>query len=153
MKAYLINSSAQTITEVEYKNSAELRTLIGARWLNVAKGWNDGTTLYVDDEGLSKTPHIGFMVPGNCWPLCSNGIVVGPELDEDDQIGGDGVVLTRDPGITIEALRAKVTFMTEDDVRRWALANNKEPAVIVSGTVVARVGEVFSQDDLNELPF
>ena len=94
MKAYLINAAAQTITEVEYHNSAELRTLVGARWLDIAKAWNDGTTLYVDDEGLSKSPHIGFMVPGNCWPLCSNGIVVGPELDEDDQPPFDGGVGT-----------------------------------------------------------
>jgi hypothetical protein len=43
----------------------------------------------------------------------------------------------------MNALRAEIRFMTGPEVKRWALANANEPAMIIDGHVVERVGTMF----------
>jgi uncharacterized protein DUF3846 len=109
MKAYWINATAQTISAVEYSGLADLHRMIDG-YIELAKMWPDRTVLYVDEEGLFKQRTAWFSIAGKSEPLAGNGVVVGPEI-------GDSAA-TADPGLTLEALRGEVRFLTAGTITR-----------------------------------
>jgi hypothetical protein len=141
MRAFQIDAVAQTVAEVEYSTLADLQALVGGS-IEIAKTWPDGTTLFVDENGLAKPAGPEFWVVGNPWPLGSLGVVVGPELPEEFW-GDEDTLSTAPPGMTIDALRAEITFKSREQAAAWAKANASEPAAIVNDEVVARVGDIY----------
>lgn len=150
-QAILIDAAARTITAVEYEPSKLLQFLQAAvgGYIEVAASWTDGDVLFVNEEGLLRPTAHWFKLSGKDQPLNGNGIVVGPELEPDD----DGVELgNAPPGITVDALSALVRFMSAHEVSAWAKANASDPAASMSfwnddGTVettaLGSVGALF----------
>jgi hypothetical protein len=103
------------------------------------RGLREEDQLYVDEEGLLKPQNGFFRWRGYDQPLAGKGLVVGGELT-----GLDDVWMGwRDPDTTREEVLAGVTFLDREEVRRWVLANQREPSMTI--TVVERDGSVHTQ--------
>jgi hypothetical protein len=116
MKAFLIDPIAKTITEVEHKTEGEDGGLhdiyrhIGCDLVDVVR-LQDGDGIYVDDEGLLKSPS-----PDSFWAM--------PELyGEEAAWTGKGLVLGSDakgdstePKITLDELKRIVVFLVPDQL-------------------------------------
>ena len=111
-KALWINSSTQQITSVECNGLVDMRKYVGGS-ICFAMSWITGDVLYVDDEGLLKPQDHFFMLPDCQNPLAGNGIIVGPEVEEDDKWW------TEDTTIIRENLR--ITWMNREQAWRWAV--------------------------------
>jgi hypothetical protein len=149
MKAYLIDSAAQTITEIEYSGLAALQSLIGG-YIEVAWTWQNGDVVYVDEEGLLKPQSAFFRLAPrrDGQPLAGNGVLVGREQAAKN---ADGYI-TLPPTTSLDALRSQVQFLSYEQVQAWAKGNASEPAVVVSSQspdgretrdVVARFGRLY----------
>lgn len=107
MKAFLINPTTQTITEVEQNGLHDLYNLISCQTVTavpVESGSSD--TVYVDDNALSVTPQPPvFQING--YKLAGNGVVVGI-TDEDGE--------DTEPNISLEGLQRKVTFLGDVEI-------------------------------------
>jgi hypothetical protein len=79
----------------------DLHRLIGG-YLEVAHAWPTGDVLYVDEEGLFKSPHHWFRVEGAHQPFAGNGVVVGREIGNTAD--------TYPPIITVDQLADIVSF-------------------------------------------
>ena len=103
MKAYWINATEQTVSEVEYTGIADLQRMVGG-YIEVAVQWPSGDVLFVDEEGLLKGPSVGFRIPERTdQPLAGNGVLVGREI-------GD-TANTEPPKMPLEQLRVRVMFL------------------------------------------
>lgn len=112
MKAILIDAAKREIREVEYQPIAiatdvlTLQQHIGG-FIEAAYRWDNCDVLYVDEEGLLKQPQHFFSITVRPdQPLAGNGIVVGIEVEDQSATGFH----TEPPSITVEELRAIVTF-------------------------------------------
>ena|SRR5580765_6800409 len=106
-KAYWINSTARTITEVTYETLEDMRRFIGGH-LEAAYQTRSGDVLYVDENGLYKT-NLGFVfVPRQDQILVGNGLFVGREIEADELPMG---YTTLDPTMTLKELGRLVYFV------------------------------------------
>jgi hypothetical protein len=155
MKGYLIDSTQREIREVEYvtqpmESPLSLQSHIGG-YIEVAHGWENGDVLFVDEEGLLKPQLYFFRIDvRQDQPFAGNGVVVGRERTNPatgDYLGTD------DPVISLEALRAAVTWLTRDQVDAWAKGNASEPASAIYfpdengnlvGEVTGHIGELYA---------
>jgi hypothetical protein len=148
MKAILIDSAAREIREVEYKDSTHLRELVGGWIERVSLGLPNGDELFVDEEGMFKPQSAFFMIHGHYMPIAGNGVIVGPEVyDEDGEY-----VRTDPPGCSPRSLAQFVRFMDRVQFDAWTKANASEPAVTFSTIapdgsleteIITRVGTLF----------
>ena len=77
-KAYLINSEARRIDEVEVGDYKDIQNKIGCRIFTVAAYLNDNDALYVDDEGyLNSDVKKGFFYCQQFF--AGNGLLVGAD--------------------------------------------------------------------------
>ena len=151
MKAYLIDSTAREIREVEYHQNQKptLQDHVGG-YIELAYNWSTGEVCYVDEEGLFKPQTGGYWLKGRPdQPMVGNGIVVGAENvnEEGDFLG------TLPPSITIEQLRREVRFITRAEIDAWA-KGNRSPGVaftnfgndgVATTEVIATMEQVFSE--------
>jgi hypothetical protein len=143
MKAYWINATEKTITEVDYSGYPDLKRMVGG-YIQIAKMWPAGEVLFADEEGLLKGPTTWFRIVGHDNPIAGNAVVVGREKRDDS---GD----TEDPTFQLAALQAEVTFLAPEQVAAWARANSSEPAATFTDLdtghteVLGRVGELFGE--------
>ncbi len=140
MKAYWINATDQTVTEVDSTGLSDLQRMVGG-YIEIAKRWDSQDVLFADEDGLMKGGAAGwFRIAGKEQPISGNGVVVGPEDDE----GESG-----EPTFTLAALQAEVVFVTPEQVAAWARANSSEPAISFHfpghDQIFARTGELFGQ--------
>lgn len=122
MIAYWINATTKTIEQIEWAVIEDLHKLIGG-YLEVNKMWPSRDVLYCDEEYLMKTHRddAWFLIAGKEQPIGGNGAVVGPEHEREDESW-----TTLDPVITLDQLRAEVTFLEPAQVAAWAKANSSE---------------------------
>lgn len=110
MKGLLIDSTKREIREVLFDGLRDIQTLIGG-YIEVAYGWENGDTLFVDEEGLLKrgvTELVAFRIPQRPdQALAGNGLLVGREVEGDEYPTGYTNV---DPIMTADELRKLVTF-------------------------------------------
>jgi Domain of unknown function (DUF3846) len=145
MKAYWINATTKTIETVEWNSTDKLRELVGG-WIEINRIWPTGDVLYADEEGLLKGGTTWFRLAGKTNPICGNGILVGPEVPEDDWREW---LSNTDPVLTIEQLAAEITFVTPEQVASWAKANSSNVFAAFTDldtgetTVLGRVGDLF----------
>ena len=125
MKAILIDSKAREIREVSYSRGEDLRGFVGGFIQAVPVRLPNGDTLYVDEEGLFKPQTSFFMFHGHAAPLAGNGVIVGPEIDDEDAEEG---YRTEAPGCSPRSLARFVRFMDRDQFDAWGKANASEPA-------------------------
>jgi len=148
MQAYLIDSTAREIREVDYAQSRSdgptLQDHLGG-YIEGCYYWDTGEVCYVDEEFLFKPQTGGFWIAGRTdQPMMGNGIVVGAEnLTEDGDYLG-----TLPPSFTIEQLRRDVRFVTRAEVDAWSRGNTSPGVAFTSlddGTteVIATMGSLF----------
>lgn len=147
MKALLIDVTTRTVREVEYSNLSDMHRLIGGYIEAVGAPGLSDDTLYVDEEGTFKVKDGFFKVDGYEQPLAGNGLLVGLEYENGDEVG------TFPPATTLAELQAKVRFLTRDQADAWGKAHASEPAVSftsfgpdgVETTVYQRFGSLFAE--------
>jgi len=106
MKAIMINSDIEKVYYCELSNNADQRTAeiydrLNCRIFTVAKVFDDGSALFVDDEGLlTLNNESKFFQVNDSQILAGNGIIIGPE--KEDETGEDYII--EDTGIKIEEL-------------------------------------------------
>jgi hypothetical protein len=102
-KAFLINTEKCRIEPIEYTGLHGMQALVGG-YIETAFQWENGDTLYVDEEGLFRKGELVFFTLDRRQdqPFAGNGLLVGAEDDEGN---------TAPPKITIEELTAAVGFL------------------------------------------
>jgi len=134
MKAFLIDSAARKITEVEYE-LGDVSRLIGGDGICLGFRFRNGDLLYVDDKGLLKPQEHFFWISDRTdQPLAGNGLVAGPDrLDE-----------TLDVQMSYDTLKAKVTFIDREGVDMWTegLPLNI-PGTTLNGRLITTLKETF----------
>lgn len=115
-RAYFIDATKRTIEAVEVAHGSDMlidmRRLLGGH-IDIAHIWPSHDCLYVDDEGLLKSPIVGFRFALRLdnQPLAGNGIVVGREIEGEEGRKHPGGYTTGDPRVTIEELVPLVRFV------------------------------------------
>lgn len=111
IKGILIDAVNRTVKEVEVSGLEGLQGSVGGSIAIAHSFMDDGDmetdTLFVDDEGLLKSPKHFFSFEGAHQPFAGNGIIVG--LNEE----GDTIDTTQN----LEAIKSKVSFHTLSDLR------------------------------------
>lgn len=117
MRGILIDPEAREVREIETTGKlAELYALIGCEGVEgvpVEADYPAPDDVYVDEEGLCKPLRPFFMISGWARPVPGPGVVLGH-----DRRTGD----TTPARISVEALRARVTWLSVDEVRGLARA-------------------------------
>jgi hypothetical protein len=104
MKAILINSIEQTVTEIEYSgNWRDISKLIGCDLFTVVN-MGKGDTIFVDDEGLLKDPQYFFKLDTYRSLLAGNGLILGSD-DEGESIACK---------VTVEEMRSRISFINRE---------------------------------------
>lgn len=109
MKAILINAEERKVEEVEIDASdfpESINRAIGSEIYTGGHYLPHGDAVLVDDEGLFTKQHF-FTFRGAHQPFAGSGIILG--ADEQGE--------TVPPCITLEQVRAAVTFQTREEVR------------------------------------
>ena len=94
MKGVLIDPEKSSIDEVEFEVEGEIalwkmRELIGAQCLDVARhnlDWlpsSPDDDIWVDDEGLLRSPEHFFLIPGHGW-YAGRGLILGYDENNGD---------------------------------------------------------------------
>lgn len=81
MRAIKIDSEKQTITEYENTGLDSLQEVVGG-YIEIAFDYPDGSTCFVNDEGLFGNPQHFFTSKHGHQPYAGNAIIVGPTDDE-----------------------------------------------------------------------
>lgn len=107
MRAYLIDPVARRISEVDYDGDYHsIYRLCDYDVFTVATfdpNTQDG--VFVDDEGLFKSPQNFFYIVGYPQPLAGKELVLGCD-DEGESI---------EPAITLDDLRKRVVYLTREE--------------------------------------
>jgi hypothetical protein len=106
-KALFIDSATQTVREVEISGLADLQKLVRG-FIETAVLWQNGDTMFVDEEGLAKDPAHWFRLHDG-RVFAGNGVVVGREIDGEEYPNG---YINADPVITLKEVSLMVTFIT-----------------------------------------
>ena len=120
MKAYLIDPLLKEVTEVEHTNGGDdgLKSIYKhtrCNCIDLVRINGEGDVIFVDDNGLLHGIPFGmFVVTGNAGSaaLAGYGLVLGTDTEGD----------TVEPKVTLDALRAMVTFPTMAEIRARARA-------------------------------
>jgi hypothetical protein len=110
-KALLIDVVAQSITEVQVGNYTDIYKHIGngCECFCVPVNFENGDSIYVDDEGLLKEVKGGFYMMDWYYPLCGNAIILG--TDEE----GESVDYKSD----LEQIRKEIIFISDEYAKAW----------------------------------
>ena len=113
--ALFINAPYRTVLEVEIDSLDDMQKLIGG-YIEAAYQWENGDVLYVDEEGLLKVQDYFFALPEERpdQPFAGNGVLVGREEEGPQFAGG---YTTHPPAITADELKAKIVWLSADEVR------------------------------------
>jgi len=108
MRAYLINSTEKTVTEVKYNGPYTEICRLGGFEMFAIVGIGEGDAIYVDDEGLLTMADETrfFQYEGYPTALAGNGVVLGSD-EEGETVGAT---------IELEDLKRKIKFGYPDEV-------------------------------------
>jgi hypothetical protein len=82
VKAYLIDVSERTITDIEIRDWTQISLCIGEEcdYFTCPISWANGDTLYADDEGLFHTISGGIVVPDLNQIIVGNVVIMGADM-------------------------------------------------------------------------
>lgn len=76
MKAIFINAKEQSVSVIDTKAQLEdLYNILGVDMVEIGKYWENGDTLWVDEEGLINGTDFGFQIDG--IDFVGNGLILG----------------------------------------------------------------------------
>lgn len=116
MRALKIDSDKREVTEIDVNSLKDLQQAVGGL-ITYAHHLDNGDAIFVDDEGLFKSPEHFFMVKGTPQPFAGNGVVVGPTDTQGEETPAKS---------TVKGVRKLITFMTLGEVRTWANVRGQE---------------------------
>lgn len=96
MKAIKIDTKNKSVYEIEVFTLADLQEAVGG-YIETALNFDNGDTLYVNEEGLLREPFGFFYYRGAIQPYAGNGIIVG--INRED---GDTIPAKSDPGSVVK---------------------------------------------------
>lgn len=108
VKAYKIDAETRTVTELTVSNLEDMQRAVGG-YIAHGVGFENGDTLFVDDEGLLKYNENFFLVSGANQPFAGNGLLVGAADEEGE---------TLHVQTPIESVRALVSFVNRAELAR-----------------------------------
>jgi hypothetical protein len=106
MKGILIDAVNREVKEVEISGLEDMQKAVDG-YITIGVDFGDDT-LFVDDEGLLKGPEHFFVYEGAHQPFAGSGLILGTDQD------GESV----DTTMTVEQVRASVSFHGIDEIRR-----------------------------------
>jgi hypothetical protein len=111
MKAIKINSAERTIQHITINDWREIAPAIGNGCTLFAcpVSFDNGDTMYIDDEGLYNHFDGGIIMEDWYCPIVGNVIILGTDYE------GESV----DAVSTIEELSSKITFVSKQDCITW----------------------------------
>jgi hypothetical protein len=145
MKGYLIDALARRITVEDYQYGEMTKWMPGG--ICVGATFENGDTLFVDDEGLLRPADRAFRIKRRTdgQPMMSNGFLVGRDTNEDEDDG------TLPPQFTLAELAAEIEWLDLADARAWFEQRASQPAVVVhddAGTeVIASWRDIMDRMD------
>ena len=104
-RGILIDSENKIIKEVEVSNLNDMYKTMNVDLITVALYIDDNNLMYVDDEGLLKSPKHFFYFEGSYQPFAGNGLILG--LDDN----GEDVSTI----YSIEEIKSKTQFLSPKD--------------------------------------
>lgn len=125
--ALLVNAKDRTITPFECNDYRDIvKQLPGG--FTIARVFDNGDVLYVDDEALLRPATVAFRIKGRVdgQPMMSNGVLQG--RDDNKIINGELVETTLDPAMTPEQLQEHIEWMTVEEALVWFRERSDAPA-------------------------
>lgn len=122
MQAIKINSAERKLEIVQIENWKQIAPAIGNGCTTFAcpVSFENGDTIYIDDEGLYHEFQGGFIMDDWYCPIVGNGIILGTDCE------GESI----DPVSTLEELKSKIRFVSVDECINWQnKAMNSSPIV------------------------
>lgn len=121
MRAILIDPETREVSEVEIDPTSldDYYRLIGCDCFTAVTIDDQGTTVYVDDEGLFKGPSVFFLIKGYPQPLAGRGLVVGTDAEGntiEPSVSIDWVTDNVDVGVPMRA-GSTLLFVGDRNVR------------------------------------
>jgi hypothetical protein len=112
-KAILIDAINRKVEETTIESWRDIAPKINCDCFTVVQIDNKND-LYVDDEGLLKSPSDFIMFEGYPQPLAGSGLILGSNHNTGKSC---------DTTFTVEEIKAKVRFMNVFEVQAWARRN------------------------------
>lgn len=111
MKAIKINTEDRKLEMVEINNWTEIAPEIGNGCTTFAcpVSFDNGDTIYIDDEGLYNDFGGGFITPDWDYPIVGNAIILGTDSE------GESI----DAVTTIEELQKQIFWVSREDCVEW----------------------------------
>lgn len=109
-KAILIDTKNRDVREVEYKDYKDIQAFVGSPFC-IGMNFENGDTVFVDDEGLINGTEQFFTITGGHQPFAGSGLIVGME-----EMNEEGEETTKDPETTVAWVKANVKFLLRGDV-------------------------------------
>jgi hypothetical protein len=108
MRAILIDSEIRQVRQVDVSGLEDMQRFVGGS-ITTANVWEEtGDYCFVDDEGLLKPNEYFFFIRGCAQPFAGNGLIVGPEDLEGNQLP---------VGQSLEKIQSQIVFLSRSDVR------------------------------------
>ena len=123
MKALQINTETREVVSVEIQDYKEIYALLGQECETFACPitFDNGDTIYTDDEGLYHQFSGGFIMKDWNYPLVGNALVLGTDLETGDS---QDVIITKDKLCSI------ITWVNKNDcVEHSQKALNTPPSI------------------------
>ena len=123
-KALLIDVVTKTITEVQVGHYSDIYKHIGndCGTFAVPVEFENGDSIFVDDESLLKEVHGGFLMKDFKYPLCGNAVILGQ--DEEGE--------STNYKSNIEEIKRGVIFVTKEYAQAWQEKALNTPPTIIS---------------------
>jgi hypothetical protein len=111
VKVLVIDAKNREVTEREIENKLHsFYGVIGCELVEAVYLRDGKHFMYVDEEGLMKMPQDFFLYEGAHQPIAGNAIVLTEGRNGDNA----------NVKLTAKEVESKLTWMTLDEVRRWA---------------------------------
>jgi hypothetical protein len=115
MKALKINVVTQQIEEIELKDGYGLKAIYdaignGCNLFECPITFDNGDTIYCDENGLLKEPIGAFMMKDWAYPIQGNGLLVGTDI-----YTGESIPVKT----SAEELASQIQFLDEHQAELW----------------------------------
>lgn len=106
IRAIYIDAAERRVSEVGVIGLEDMQTLVGG-YIATGYTFENGDTLFVDDEGLLKEPSHFFLIPGAAQPFAGDGLIVGAADTEGE---------TMDATSTVEEIQEQIRFLDRESL-------------------------------------
>lgn len=115
MKGYKIDVVKKEVIEVELSSDyRDIYKIVDCEIFSCPLIYENGDSLFCDDEGLLKPMHGFFLLENYPQPIAGNGLILGSNEEGESE----------DAKTDFETIKSQVKFMTAEDAYLYAVGNN-----------------------------